>query len=480
MMPNSDSPNTNITILGAGPAGLVLAYRLLSQNNSRLRITIFEKNSYPGGIAASFQEEGIWLDYGSHRLHPSTPEHLLSEIREITGKSMLKRTRNGRIRLLGRYLKFPLKPLNCLFRLPPSFTFGVLFDLLCKPFHKQATATTFADSLLSGLGTTVCRTFYFPYCRKLWGYQPEEIDIAQARKRVSASSIGKIINKMLRLLPGLKGKKGGIFYYFEKGIGQLSEDLAKRVTELGGQIKYQTKVVDIDIKDNRINGLSVQGSEGGKQTIQADYILSTIPVTRMVDLLSCPKPSTVFQAAEGLGHRAMVFFYLVMGCNQWLPFDAHYFPEEEFIFSRISEGKNYNDAKRPKNKTIICCEIPCNPGDDIWQAGDEQLRNRIVDDLARAEIPATNLIRCFSRRLDSIYPIYRIGYPTKLATIENYLEKINGLVTFGRQGLFTHDNIHHTMMMAERAASCFDRQVKWDQEKWAGFSDEFDTYIVED
>ncbi len=474
------SAKKTIVILGAGPAGLMLAYKLLSQNDSDVKITLIERNPYPGGIAASFEEEGIWLDYGSHRLHPSTPEHLLEEIKKTSGSSFLTRKRNGRIRLLGSYLKFPLKPMDCLIHLPFSFTFGVLRDLLLKPFQQKTKAATFGTSLLDGLGKTVCTTFYFPYCRKLWGYPPEEIDIEQARKRVSASSIGKIVNKMLRIIPGLKGNKSGIFYYFEKGIGQLSEKLAKRVTGLGGKIEYNTRVVGIDIKNNRINGLSVQDSEGGKQTVRSDFLFSTIPVTRMIDLLFCQKPSTVLQAAEGLSHRAMVFFYIVMGCGQWLPYDAHYFPEEEFIFSRISEGKNYNGANQPKDKTIICCEIPCNRGDDIWQSDDEQLRNRIIGDLVRAEIPVTNLIRCFSRRLDSVYPIYRIGYPGKLATIEKYLGEIDGLVTFGRQGLFTHDNIHHTMMMAERAASCFNRQAKWDREKWAGFSDEFDMYVVED
>ncbi len=471
---------TDIAILGGGPAGLMLAYKLLLQSDSWLTITIIEKNSFPGGIASSFQEDGIWLDLGSHRLHPSTPEHLLDSIQTITGSSFLIRKRNGRIRLLGRYLKFPLKPLDCLFHLPLSFTFGVLIDLISKPFRPKTKATTFGQSLLGGLGKTVCNTFYFPYCQKLWGYPPDEIDIEQARKRVSASSIGKIVKKMIGFLPGLKSKKTGIFYYFQKGIGQLSEKLAEQVKKQGGEIRYSTEAVSFLTDNDSIKSLLVQTSGGEKKSIQADYIFSTIPITRLIDMMASPKPESVTKAASHLSYRNMVLFYLVMGCEQWQTFDAHYFPEEEFIFSRISEGKNYNGADKPTDRTIICCEIPCEQNDEIWRADDEKLKRRVVDDLEKAGIPARDIIRVFSKRVPSVYPVYRIGYPDHLATVENYLGKIENLITFGRQGLFTHDNIHHTMMMADRAATCFDRDGQWNRQRWDTFSEEFAAYVVED
>ena len=40
-----------------------------------------------------------------------------------------------------------------------------------------------------GLGPTICREFYFPYARKIWGLEPEQIAAIQAHKRVSAGSI---------------------------------------------------------------------------------------------------------------------------------------------------------------------------------------------------------------------------------------------------------------------------------------------------
>jgi len=458
----------------------MLGCKLLKRQDINIDLTVIEKNPYPGGIAASFKEENIWLDYGSHRLHPSTPEEILNDIKEVVGSSLHKRVRNGRIRLMGRFLKFPLKPLDCLLHLPPAFGLGVFVDLLKKPFKKKRPPETFGDCLLDGLGPTVCSNFYFPYARKLWGYPPDQIDIEQARKRVSAGSIFKILKKIAGFLPGIKTEDTGIFYYPEEGIGQISEKLAVEVKALGGHILYENQVHLVTIKNGAVVSVSIQQHGQEKKNMRTDFLFSTIPITHMVEILSAPKNHSVMEASHSLAYRNMVFFYLVMDCKQWQPVDAHYFPEENFIFSRISEGKNYNGASIPRHKTIICCEIPCQPDDEIWRADDNQLKHIVLEDMKKAGIPARQLVRVFTKRQANVYPIYTIGYPRQLEIIETYLSNIQGLITLGRQGLFTHDNIHHTMMMADSACKCFGPEGRWDEGRWTEFYKEFANYVVED
>ncbi len=474
------SKKTTVVILGAGPAGLMLACKLLQRTDLSLEVTVIEQRHVPGGIAASFQEEEIWLDYGSHRLHPATPEHLLKDIKELIGSSLLRRVRNGRIRLQGSYLKFPLKPFDCLLHLPKAFIFGIFLDLLRKPFRPTRPVISFADQLLQGLGPTVCNTFYFPYARKLWGYPPEQIDVEQANKRVSAGTISKILKKLSAFLPGIKTQNSGIFYYPKEGIGQISRALAEKVQTLGGKIEYDSKASEITTVNGSVSSVVIVRQNNEHHTLSADFLFSTVPVTQTVSLLSSEKNTPALVAAESLTYRNMVFLYLLMDCEQWQPFDAHYFPEEDYIFSRISEGKNYNGEVTPKDKTIICCEIPCQDGDTIWLADDEHLKHLVLKDLEKAAIPAKNLNRVFSKRQTNVYPVYTIGYPAKLHIIEQYLKQTKGLVSLGRQGLFTHDNIHHTMMMADRAVQCFTENGQWDTQQWDHFCDEFSTYVVED
>ncbi|NLD48661.1 MAG: NAD(P)-binding protein, partial [Clostridiaceae bacterium] len=45
-----------IAILGAGPAGLSLAFNLLKKQNNDFEVIIFDRESVTGGISASFSK----------------------------------------------------------------------------------------------------------------------------------------------------------------------------------------------------------------------------------------------------------------------------------------------------------------------------------------------------------------------------------------------------------------------------------------
>ena len=197
----------HVVVLGAGPAGLGAAYQLARQGVAR--VTVLDQASIVGGNAGSFDWEGFRADYGSHRLHPASDPLILRDLRALLGDDLLDRPRHGRIRLGGRWLHFPLKPLDLALHAPKSFAFGVATDIVRKALPKQKPAEeSFAMVLERGLGPTICREFYFPYAVKLWGMAPEELSATQAQRRVSGNSIGKILKKILNALPGLIRKQG--------------------------------------------------------------------------------------------------------------------------------------------------------------------------------------------------------------------------------------------------------------------------------
>ena len=109
----------HVVILGAGPAGLGAAYRL--SRRGLAQVTVLERNAWIAGNAGSFELAGMQVDYGSHRLHPACDPEVLDDIRSLLGDDLLDRPRHGRIRLRGRWIHFPLKPLDLALRLPPTF-----------------------------------------------------------------------------------------------------------------------------------------------------------------------------------------------------------------------------------------------------------------------------------------------------------------------------------------------------------------------
>jgi hypothetical protein len=53
------------------------------------------------------------------------------------------------------------------------------------------------------------------------------------------------------------------------------------------------------------------------------------------------------------------------------------------------------------------------------------------------------------------------------------------LLSYGRQGLFAHDNTHHALAMAYAAVDCLEG-ASFDDWKWARYRREFETHVVED
>lgn len=118
MPPADASAKKQCVILGAGPAGLSLAMKLLRRAGESLDVVLIDRRSGVGGMTSSFQVEGHTFDYGSHRLHPVVAPNILSDIRNLIGHDLLKRPRMGRIHLMNRFVSFPLTLMDSLGHLP--------------------------------------------------------------------------------------------------------------------------------------------------------------------------------------------------------------------------------------------------------------------------------------------------------------------------------------------------------------------------
>ncbi|MDX1648480.1 MAG: FAD-dependent oxidoreductase [Myxococcota bacterium] len=471
-----------MAVLGAGPAGLGAAFELARRD---VDVTVLERRDAVGGLAGSFELEGIRVDYGSHRLHPASDPEVLADVRALLGDDLLVRPRHGRIRLMGRWLHFPLRPLDLALRVPPRFAAGVGLDLARKAVPRPAPSgeESFADVLERGLGRTICREFYFPYARKIWGMEPEAISPVQARKRVASGSIGKMLR---RLLPGGAGSGGGqakgVFYYPRHGYGQISEAFARAAVAAGAELRTGARVKRVRLPEAPDAPRVVElEDEGGPGRLEVDHVWSTIPVTALVGLLEPQAPPAVQEAARSLRFRGMLLVYLVLEQDRFTEYDAHYFPGADLRVTRLSEPKNYAARTEPRGLTALCAEIPCQPDDSVFRASDAELGERVKEDLARAGLPVRAPVRSVAtRRLPTAYPLYPVGYERHFDAIDDWLEGLPGVLTFGRQGLYAHDNTHHALFMAKAAARCLRADGSFDHEAWGRARDVFATHVVED
>jgi protoporphyrinogen oxidase len=457
-----------IAVLGGGPAGLGLSWRLVLQG---FDVTLLEASPRTGGNSGSFEIEGHIVDYGSHRLHPSCPPEILSDIKAMLGPSLLDRPRHGRIHLMGRWLHFPLRAADIVLNAPPRFAAGAMRDAIVKPRGRQA-EESFAAVLERGLGPTICREFYFPYARKIWGLEPGELDAEQARRRVSAGTIGKVLQKVI----GKSGRKR--FYYPRGGFGAISGAYATAAGKAGARILTSAAVTSIEIAGDR--AVVRADGTGGAVSVECALVMSTIPVATAVSLIRPAAPAEVIEATQGLRYRAMVLVYLLLPVAQFTEFDAHYFPSREIAITRLSEPKNYG-LSGPGGSTVLCAEIPCDAGDEVWSSSEAGLGRLVLDAMERAGIPwRGDVTRIEVRRLRQAYPVYARGFGERLSRVAGWLGGLHRFVTLGRQGLFVHDNTHHTLAMAYAAAKCVRPDAAFDRNAWSLHKRGFDAFTVED
>ncbi len=460
---------TPIVVLGAGPAGLGAALELARRG--AFAVTVLERGGDVGGNAGSFELEGLRVDYGSHRLHPSCEPRILADIRALLGPDLVERQRHGRIRLRGRWVHFPLQLLDLAWNLPPAFAFGVLRDGFRKP-GGHPRPETFATVLERGLGPTICRDFYFPYAVKIWGHAAGDLDAEQARRRVSAASLATVLRKVVT-------KASGRFFYPRGGYGQISQAYCQAARQAGATVRLQTPVTAVVSEGNRVVGVETRTGDGPAR-LPARQVLSTIPLPALAQAMKPAAPPEVLASAGALKYRAMILVYLALDSERYTEFDAHYFPGPEVAITRLSEPKNYGLAQ-VRGRTVLCAELPCWPTDPVWTASDEELGRLVAESLAATGLPKPEPLRqVASRRLQQAYPVYTREYREHFDRLDSWAESWDGLLTLGRQGLFAHDNTHHSLAMAYAASECLSATGELDRQRWNHHRRRFERFVVED
>jgi protoporphyrinogen oxidase len=456
--------SADLAILGAGPAGLAAAWRAAREGHS---VVVLERAAAVGGMAASFDVAGVRVDHGSHRLHPATEPRVLAALEELLGDDLQRRPRNGRIRLDGRWIGFPLRTGELVRRLPPAFAVRAARDAVLSP-ARRAREDTFAAEAAARVGLALAERFYGPYARKLWGAEPEELSGEHARRRISSASPWALAARVVRR------RSPDWFWYPRRGFGQIVDALAHAATAAGADIRLGAPVERMTVGEGvtRLTTAAGAGAGAGRE-VHARHVWSTLPLPVLAAVAGGP-------VAPRLEHRAMTLVYLALDRRRWTAFDAHYLPGPETIVSRVSEPRNYRDGPDPDDRTVLCAEIPCAVGDEVWSAPAVDLGERVARDLAGLGLPATDHFDVEVCRLPAAYPVYRPGFERELREVEAWVRSLPGVISLGRHGLHAHDNTHHALATAWAAADALGTDGSFDGHTWARSLERFRAHVVED
>ncbi|MEL6894214.1 MAG: FAD-dependent oxidoreductase, partial [Actinomycetota bacterium] len=397
---------------------------------------------------------------------------------ELLGDDLQVRVRHGRLRLGDSWVRFPLRPTDLVRSLPPSFAAKAMRDTVWGPFRSRlarrrrtSSDDTFASVVRDGLGPAMLESFYGPYAEKLWGRHADDIAGDVARRRIAAASPGKLLAKVARAAR----REPIVFRYPRLGYGQVVDRLVERCHDAGVRLHTDTRVEAIDVGADR--PVVTFASPDGVGETTFDRVFWTAPVRPLSDVVVSPPSAAPSVEVE---HRAMVLVYLVFEGDPVTEFDAHYLPGPDEFATRVSEPRNYRDGPDPDDVTVLCAEVPCIVGDDVWNAEADSLAEQVLDDLQRLGVTDRRHVSAEVARLPHVYPIIGPDDVEALDTAQRWAHDLPGVSVFGRQGLTVADNLHHVMDMGLAAASRLGEDGTWDDAAWRGDLQLFATHVVED
>jgi protoporphyrinogen oxidase len=449
--------NVDVVVVGGGPCGLAAALGAARTGRS---VLLVEQADATGGLAASFTVAGQRVDHGSHRLHPSAPPRVRALLDELLGDDLQVRTRDGRLHLAGRWVEFPFRAGDLVRRVPPSVGARIAGDLATGPLRRGG-ADSYAGYVRAGLGPTALEHFHGPMATKLWGRPPEELSAELARRRIAVNGGGSVLRRVART-----SRRGGrTFLYPRLGYGEVVDRLAEAATAAGTTLVTRTAVAELT--PGRTVGVAL--TDG--RAVTAGRVLWTAG------------PDALAAAAQvdpgaPIVHRGLVLAYLAVPEGRYSAVDAHYVPDLDVPFTRLSEPKNYRDGPDPPEVTVLCAELPATVGDATWALSINDLLAVVLDGMARLGLRRPDVVEAAVRRVARVYPVLAAG-DTQRDDALTAVGALDGVAVLGRQGRHVADNLHHVLDMAGSAVDCL-TDDGWDEMRWTAEQARFESFVVDD
>src|SRR3954464_13180299 len=246
---NGGAPERRHLVIGGGPAGLTAAYYLAKRGEP---VLVVEAANQLGGIAETKEHDGYRFDLGGHRFFTKAKE--VDDLwHEVLDEEFLLRPRLSRIYWNGRFLDYPLRGPDVIRKLGPvelTRSFGSYLVAAVKP---KGNEDSLEEWVSNRFGKRLFTLFFKSYTEKVWGAPTSEIRAEWAAQRIKglsffsaakAAFFGNRGNKVKSLISE--------FHYPRYGPGQMWETMTKEIRRMGGEVRTETPVERLVVKDGRI------------------------------------------------------------------------------------------------------------------------------------------------------------------------------------------------------------------------------------
>jgi protoporphyrinogen oxidase len=492
-------------IIGAGPAGLTAAYELLARTG--IKPIVLEKSDCIGGISRTVNYNGNRIDIGGHRFFSksdrvmewwlqmlplqaseSSPtankyhrmERAISRVPSASGTDpaaansvMLLRARKSRIYYLRRFFDYPISlSKDTLLKLGLWRTFKIGASYVQSALFPLKQEETLEEFFINRFGRELYGTFFKSYTEKVWGVPCNRISAEWGAQRIKGLSVWSTLMHAFRKVfksdggdIGQKGTETSLieqFLYPKFGPGQMWEEVARRIIEMGGEIHTDCRAERLITDGWQVTALDTTNSAGDRKSFEGDYFFSTAPVQEIVRSFDVAPPKNVLEVSDGLVYRDFMTVGLLLRSlriNDETPHGKQlirdnwiYIQEPDVLLGRLQIFNNWSPfmVADPAN-VWLGLEYFCNESDEIWNLSDDRMVALATEELSRIGIiDAAEVLDATVLRMKKTYPAY-FGTYDRFAEIREHVDQYGNLFLIGRNGMHRYNNQDHSMLTAMMA-----------------------------
>jgi protoporphyrinogen oxidase/glycosyltransferase involved in cell wall biosynthesis len=482
-------------VVGAGPTGLSAAYHL---GRGTL---LLDQNPTIGGWCRSIVDNGFTFDYAGHIMFSNDP-YVHELYRKLLGDNVHWQNREAWIYSKDVYTRYPFQ--GALYGLPPDVLKECIIGAIEARFGSvKATpaaqgapkassspsagkAESITDDLPAGdlpepvdccadgiaecevplgdssaltaatksnepknfeefiykvWGAGVAKHFAIPYNRKLWAVPLTEMETSWLGGRVPMPDLEEMIDGALRPVAKPQGPNARFGYPLKGGFQALMDGF---LPLMKGDMKLNATVVKVVPSRHEVH--LQDGS-----VYRYRQLISTMPLTRLVEMIGAEAPPAVHAAAKRLRHVSVRCVNI--GVARENVTDKHwiYYPEDT-VFHRIFVQGNASPHCNPPGGFGITCEITYAPTKPLPCDG-EDLTDLCIRDCIRVGLLREDDVILARNQVDMpfAYVVYDHARKQAVETIREFMTS-RDIVLVGRYSEWEYYNSDHAFLAGKKGA----------------------------
>ena len=445
-------------VIGGGISGLSASWRLCLRGAV---VDLFESEPQVGGLAGSVCEDGYCIDYGPHSFFAEA-DWIVRQVLDLFDVPLKPQPRTVKFFYRNKFLDYPLTPIGILTQMGflSGFRVGLsFFKQRIYPRRSSSLGTpqeTVEDWAIASFGSYLYQSFFKPYTEQFWKIPCDQLSARSIPTHTKISFFNTLLHLFSR-----RYKKGGESliereelptYYPRTGFGEIPGKIAQTLTDVGGRIHLNCPVTAIRATGSGKTQVIYQDN-GQLKELNADWVISTIPLNSFIKMLNPPPPAEVLASADRLEYRALVVLGMLTEKQNVLNCGYVYMLNRPY--NRISELNEFSPFTSKPGENIILVEIPCLRDSAAWKADKEELFDMCIGSLSEdGFLSPGDVKRLFLVKSPAAYPIYRKDYAEHLLRVQAFLQTRPALASLGRCGEFMYMDIDKCL---ERAFAFVDR-----------------------